>query len=89
MIKKFELGDIRRIINMIPQKRSEGIKYIRTEKSGYYSLLSDNGELNYTMLNETSKYILDSCDGTIAILLISANSRCVEPPFAIVRTYCF
>ena len=49
---------------MIPQKRSEGIKYIRTEKSGYYSLLSDNGELNYTMLNETSKYILDSCDGT-------------------------
>ena len=25
----------------------------------------------------------------IAILLISANSRCVEPPFAIVRTYCF
>lgn len=26
---------------------------------------------------------------TIAILLISANSRCVEPPFAIVRTYCF
>ena len=64
MIKKFELGDIRRIINMIPQKRSEGIKYIRTEKSGYYSLLSDNGELNYTMLNETSKYILDSCDGT-------------------------
>lgn len=40
MIKKFELGDIRRIINMIPQKRSEGIKYIRTEKSGYYSLFS-------------------------------------------------
>ena len=64
MIKKFELGDIRRIINMIQKKRSEGIKYIRTEKSGYYSLLSDNGELNYTMLNETSKYILDSCDGT-------------------------
>ena len=26
---------------------------------------------------------------TIAILLISANSRCVEPPFAIIRTYCF
>ena len=26
---------------------------------------------------------------SIAILLISANSRCVEPPFAIVRTYCF
>ena len=25
----------------------------------------------------------------IAILLISANSRCVEPPFAIIRTYCF
>ena len=42
MIKKFELGDIRRIINMIPQKRSEGIKYIRTEKSGYYSLLSNS-----------------------------------------------
>ena len=28
-------------------------------------------------------------DFSIAILLISANSRCVEPPFAIVRTYCF
>lgn len=26
---------------------------------------------------------------TIAILLINANSRCAEPPFAIVRTYCF
>ena len=25
----------------------------------------------------------------IAILLINANSRCEEPPFAIVRTYCF
>ena len=26
---------------------------------------------------------------SIAILLINANSRCAEPPFAIVRTYCF
>lgn len=26
---------------------------------------------------------------SIAILLINANSRCVEPPFAIIRTYCF
>lgn len=26
---------------------------------------------------------------SIAILLINANSRCEEPPFAIVRTYCF
>ena len=28
-------------------------------------------------------------DVSIAILLINANSRCAEPPFAIVRTYCF
>ena len=26
---------------------------------------------------------------SIAILLINANSKCAEPPFAIVRTYCF
>ena len=25
----------------------------------------------------------------IAILLINANSRCVKPPFAIIRAYCF
>ena len=36
---------------------------IRAEKDGYYSLLTDNGDLNYTMLNITSKYILDLCDG--------------------------
>ena len=36
-------------------------------------------------LDVVAGYDLDS----IAILLISANSRCVEPPFAIVRTYCF
>ncbi len=28
-------------------------------------------------------------DAPIAILLINANSRCVEPLFAIIRAYCF
>lgn len=28
-------------------------------------------------------------DAPIAILLINANPRCVEPLFAIIRAYCF
>src|SRR5699024_4028772 len=63
LVKKFELGDISKILMLVPKKRSEGEKYFREEKDGYYSLLTDNGDLNYTMLNETSKYILDLCDG--------------------------
>ena len=61
--KKFELGDLSKILKLVPEKRQEGEKYIRAEKDGYYSLLTDNGDLNYTMLNITSKYILDLCDG--------------------------
>lgn len=60
---KFELGDLSKILKLVPEKRREGEKYIRAEKDGYYSLLTDNGDLNYTMLNITSKYILDLCDG--------------------------
>ncbi len=39
--------------------------------------------------SNTRKYFWMGTIVTIAILLINANSRCVEPPFAIVRTYCF
>lgn len=53
LVKKFELGDISKILMLVPKKRSEGEKYFREEKDGYYSLLTDNGDLNYTMLNET------------------------------------
>ena len=49
--KKFELGDLSKILKLVPEKRQEGEKYIRAEKDGYYSLLTDNGDLNYTMLN--------------------------------------
>ena len=45
----------------------------------------------YKMELEEAKLYISQLknENTIAILLISANSRCVEPPFAIVRTYCF
>lgn len=41
--KKFELGDLSKILKLVPEKRQEGEKYIRAEKDGYYSLLTDNG----------------------------------------------
>lgn len=67
-------------------------------------LIVDDSEFNRDMLKEilgeTYNYleaengsqaiqIMGENPGTIAILLINANSRCEEPPFAIVRTYCF
>lgn len=62
-MKKFEFDNVEKIMNLIPQKRNEGIIYIREEKKNFFSLLSDNGDLNYTMLNGISKHILDLCDG--------------------------
>ena len=40
--KKFELGDLSKILKLVPEKRQEGEKYIRAEKDGYYSLLTEN-----------------------------------------------
>lgn len=62
-MKKVEFDNINNILESIPQKRNEGIIYIREEKKSYFSLLSDNGNINYTMLNRTGKQILDLCDG--------------------------
>ena len=51
---------------------------------------SDDDRERIDELNHTYKeFFTDMLRAIIAILLISANSRCVEPPFAIIRTYCF
>lgn len=55
-----------------------------TLTTGVWGLLGANGAGKTTLMR-----ILADIMTPIAILLISANSRCVEPPFAIVRTYCF
>ena len=48
----------------------------------------------YCHLEDRSQNTADCFHGTvrklpIVILLINANSRCVKPPFAIIRAYCF
>lgn len=52
-----------------------------------------SGEIVFRKENKTGMDLLYVKKGdlliSIAILLINANSRCAEPPFAIVRTYCF
>ena len=39
------------------------IPYLREENEGYWSMLTNNGDSNYTMCNKTSMAILDMCDG--------------------------
>lgn len=39
------------------------IPYSRTENNGYCSMLTNNGDSNYTMCNSTSMKILDMCNG--------------------------
>lgn len=39
------------------------IPYFRKENNGYYSVLTNNGDSNYSMLNQTSFQILSLCDG--------------------------
>ena len=39
------------------------VPYSRTENNGYCSMLTNNGDSNYTMCNSTSMNILDMCNG--------------------------
>lgn len=39
------------------------VPYSRTENNGYCSMLTNNGDSNYTMCNSTSMKILDICNG--------------------------
>lgn len=39
------------------------VHYSRTENNGYCSMLTNNGDSNYTMCNSTSMKILDMCNG--------------------------
>lgn len=39
------------------------VPYSRTENNGYCSMLTNNGDSNYTMCNSTSMKILDMCNG--------------------------
>jgi len=59
------------------------------EHPEYLGTKVENGELPVLVKFIDAKKDLSVQVHPIAILLISANSRCVEPPFAIVRTYCF
>lgn len=60
-LKKFVFNEYDTFKNDIPHKHH--LPYIREELNGYYSILTENGDNNYTMLNSTSKHMLDLCDG--------------------------
>lgn len=60
-LKKLVFNEYDTFKKNIPHKHH--LPYIREELNGYYSILTENGDNNYTMLNSTSKHILDLCDG--------------------------
>lgn len=70
-LKKFIFNEYDSFKDEIPHKRY--IPYMRSELNGYYSILTENGDNNYTMLNSTSKYILDLCDGVNTVSNILDN----------------
>lgn len=61
-IKIVDIKEYEAFKTLKPQK-SETIPYFREEKNGYFSMLTNNGDSNYTMINKTSKQILDLCNG--------------------------
>ena len=66
---------------------SEAIIDECTGKEGKYSKLYKAAES--LAITKNISVVEAMAELSIAILLINANSRCVEPPFAIIRTYCF
>lgn len=46
---------------LIPTRRH--VPYCRREKSGYYSLIGNNGSSSFSMINETAREIIELCDG--------------------------
>lgn len=61
----------------IPEKQT--IPYLREEKKGYFSMLTNNGDSNYTMCNHTTMSILEKCDGQATVKMI-AQAMCDEYP---------
>lgn len=52
--------------DLVPKKAAV-IPYLREEKNGYFSMLTNNGDQNYTILNKTSKKIFDLCSGELSV----------------------
>jgi|GEM_PF-1964195 len=61
-IKIVEIKEYEGFRDLKPHKATI-IPYLREEKNGFFSMLTNNGDSNYTMINKTSKQILDLCDG--------------------------
>ena len=54
-------GSLASFEGLIP-KRNE-LPYYRKENNGYSSMLTNNGDYNYSMLNGTGNVILELCTG--------------------------
>ena len=67
-------------IKLKPKKVS--LPYLRTENNGYYSMLTNNGDSNYTMCNGTSVKILEMCTGEKTIEQILCTLRELYPEVA-------
>ncbi len=65
-IKLVDINEYGQFRDLKPRK-SEIIPYLREEKNGYFSMLSNNGDPNYSIINKTSKQILDLCDGNKSV----------------------
>lgn len=65
-IKLVDIKEYERFRDLKPCK-AESIPYLREEKNGYFSMLSNNGDPNYSIINKTSKQILDLCDGNKSV----------------------
>lgn len=65
------LKDLRPLVKSIP--------YIREERNGFWSLLTYNGDPNYSMLNKTGHMVLELCDGVNDPLDILSRLSAVYP----------
>lgn len=64
-------------MNLKPKRAS--LPYSRIENDGYFSMLTNNGDSNYTMCNGTSMKILDMCTGEKTIEQILCTLRELYP----------
>lgn len=55
------INDMNVLENLKPV--SKAIPYMRKERSGYWSLLTNNGDANYSMINRTGHLVLELCNG--------------------------
>lgn len=55
------INDMNVLENLKPV--SKAIPYMRREHNGYWSLLTNNGDANYSMINRTGHLVLELCNG--------------------------